>query len=263
MQSHQIICGNSFRNLADDYLDEDKQFIDLRSKPQTIFVKTDYIDAFKNKVLPAIDYNFQIITHNSDYPVPLDRKAMDLLEDSRLLKWFGMNTDAIHKKLQPIPIGIANEKWPHGNKRELIEATSSNIDKTDLVYSNYSIETNPNQRNRTTVILQSKNFITIDKNRYPFLQYLKTLKKFKYVICPAGNSIDCHRFWEALYMGVVPIIEAHIAMEFFYDLPVLVVNTFEDLTEELLQISYSNIIKRSNKKMLLSFYKDIICTKSN
>jgi hypothetical protein len=31
-------------------------------------------------------------------------------------------------------------------------------------------------------------------------------RRYKYVICPRGNGIDTHRVWEALYLGVVPVV---------------------------------------------------------
>ena len=30
---------------------------------------------------------------------------------------------------------------------------------------------------------------------------------YKFVASPAGNGLDCHRTWEAIYLGVVPIVE--------------------------------------------------------
>ncbi len=37
--------------------------------------------------------------------------------------------------------------------------------------------------------------------------YAKKSVKFKFIAAPRGNGVDTHRFWEALYLGSVPIVE--------------------------------------------------------
>lgn len=256
MNREDIITGNAFKNLADDFLDEEKPYIDITKKPKIIFLKTDWIELFKAKILPKIDYKFKLITHNADRPAPSGN--IDLLEDPRLIMWYGMNCQIIHSKLLSIPIGIANEKWPHGNKEELMEIINTNIPKTLLCYSNFDTTTNFIKRTNIFNIIKTKTFIDSDQQKYLYKNYLAKLKSYKYVISPPGNSIDCHRVWESIYLGVVPIIERDVAMEAFYDLPILIVNSFNDITIDLLQKEYKLIHKRQKNKAYISFYRDLI-----
>ena len=46
-----------------------------------------------------------------------------------------------------------------------------------------------------------------------FENYLQKLSQYKYAICPPGNGIDCHRLWECLYLGVIPILLRSIFSE--------------------------------------------------
>jgi putative cell wall-binding protein len=39
-----------------------------------------------------------------------------------------------------------------------------------------------------------------------YIQYLRELSTYKFCLCIRGNGIDTHRFWESLYLGVVPVI---------------------------------------------------------
>jgi hypothetical protein len=257
MLREEIITGNAFKNICDDFLDEEKPYIDITKKPKSIFLKTDWIELFKNKVLPKIDYQFKLITHNADRPAPSGN--LDLLEDERLLKWYGMNCQIEHLKLQPIPIGIANEKWPHGNKDILIEVVNSNTVSDKLVYSNFDVSTNPQRRSDVVNILKEKKYIDHDTEKHNFKSYLQKLKAYKYVISPPGNSVDCHRVWESIYLGVIPIIERNIAMDYFYDLPILVVDNFSEITEDLLisSIEYINTNKFKLKSKF-TFYSKLI-----
>lgn len=256
MQVNDIITGNAFKILADDFLDDDKTYIDLSKKPKVIFLKTDWLEIFVKKVLPFINYNFILVTHNGDRPCPSGH--IDILEDSRLIKWYGMNCEITHTKLHPIPIGIANETWPHGNKQELLDVVKDNINKTNLCYCNFDVNTNFFKRSSILSALKSKNFIEFEQQKLPFKKYLTKLKSYKFVISPPGNSIDCHRVWEAIYLGVIPIIEKHLAMEYFYDLPILVINSFDEVNTNMLNNVYETILQKPKDKALLQYYKNLI-----
>jgi hypothetical protein len=55
------------------------------------------------------------------------------------------------------------------------------------------------------------------------------------MICPVGNAIDCHRNWEVLYMRRVPIMTRDPYLQkLFENYPVLFVDKYSDITEELL-----------------------------
>lgn len=56
-----------------------------------------------------------------------------------------------------------------------------------------------------------------------------------YVASPRGNGLDCHRFWESLYLGAIPIVE-HSFLDPLYSQAgnVLFVQNFTDVNEELL-----------------------------
>jgi len=72
----------------------------------------------------------------------------------------------------------------------------------------------------------------------------------KMVICPRGNGVDCHRVWEVLYLGRVPVVERSIAMSFFKELPILFVDDWSELhNNDLMHEKYNNI-KDNNTRML-------------
>lgn len=54
------------------------------------------------------------------------------------------------------------------------------------------------------------------------------------MLSPPGGGIDCHRTWEALYMGAIPIVRTSCLDKLFHNLPVVIVEKWEDVNEEFL-----------------------------
>lgn len=240
-----IIQGDKFKFIADEYLDEDKRFISLKNKPKVIFCKTDYIPIFENKVLPLIDYKFKIITHNSD--IAIDNRHLNFLNNDNLIEWYGMNCHIKHDKLKPIPIGIANEKWPHGKKEILIKVINKNIKKNNRVYCNFDPNTN-HERYKILEKIKDYDFIDFEKNNLDYESYLTKLASYKYVISPPGNSIDCHRIWESIYLKTIPIVEKHHALKTFEKLPIKFINDWKNIKLEEVKNKEENDI--SNFKVI-------------
>ena len=58
------------------------------------------------------------------------------------------------------------------------------------------------------------------------------------MLCPRGVGIDTHRTWETLLLGSYPIVESSELDSLFVGLPVLIVRSFYELTEQLLWETY-------------------------
>jgi hypothetical protein len=71
----------------------------------------------------------------------------------------------------------------------------------------------------------------IVENRLQANTIHKLMKKSRFIPCPAGNGLDTHRVWEAIYLGAVPVI---IESEFCGDAtwPVIVVKNWSELLEK-------------------------------
>ena len=62
--------------------------------------------------------------------------------------------------------------------------------------------------------------------------------EYKFVLSPKGAGIDCHRTWEALSMGCIPIVLSSTIDELYKDLPVLVLKSWDEIDEKLLHDFY-------------------------
>ena len=60
---------------------------------------------------------------------------------------------------------------------------------------------------------------------------------FEFVLSPHGNGLDCHRTWEAICLGCIPIVRRSKMSDggLFDDLPVLIVEEWSDVTLKMLE----------------------------
>ena len=79
------------------------------------------------------------------------------------------------------------------------------------------------------------------------------------VVCPEGNGIDCHRVWETLLLGRVPIVKKSKAMNHFSDLPILFVDKWNEIEDlNLMKKKYELVKNNSIKKLNFKYWRDLI-----
>ena len=173
--------------------------------------------------------NLKLITHQSDQKV--DEKLFKK-KPSIFSKWFGINIDYENENLVPIPLGISNIYSPKNLRYEDFKENYTNM-KDILIYSNFQVNTNYFERTKVAKILRSKKYIKNDEPNCSLQEYAYNLAKSKFAICPQGNGIDTHRFWESLYLNTIPIAKKHKTFDTAKNLPVLFVESFDEVKEEL------------------------------
>lgn len=231
--SEPYISGDGFRAYADYIFDE----TGINFKPENvkegkvIFLKTDLLDQFFSKYHPKIKNHYILVTHNGDLPVP--REYGKFLDDPKIIAWFGQNVENYqHKKLHPLPIGVANRYCPHSEVKIIEEVLQLNPKRTVFLYMNFY--PTHESRKRVFELFSEKPFCLV-KTQRNFHDYLVDLRRSKFVLSPRGNGLDCHRTWEALIMGAIPIVETSNIDFLFEGLPVIIVKNWEEVTEEFLK----------------------------
>lgn len=89
--------------------------------------------------------------------------------------------------------------------------------------------------------------------------YFTSLPKYKFLVSPEGNGIDCHRHYEAIMAGCIPIIEDRPEMRDKYkDLPVLWTTDYSEITRSYLKAKYDTMLKQSYdfSRLFLSAYTE-------
>lgn len=90
-------------------------------------------------------------------------------------------------------------------------------------------------------------------------QYFNELRNYKFIISPEGNGIDCHRHYEALMCGCIPIVEENEHMRRKYkDMPVLYTKDYSEMTKEYLEKKYDEMLdaKYDFTKLFITSFDD-------
>jgi hypothetical protein len=251
--SYPYVTGMGFRNRAHLIYDEFQKDAssNITRDGQVVFIKTDFVSEFFAFILPTINYNITIITHNSDFNITTN--YIQYIDNPKVISWYAQNVDVQHPKLKSIPLGIGNRRWQHGNIEELEEVKAQTLDKQHLVYMNFNANTNSGKRNMVASLFSNANYVYTAANK-SFVNYLIDLKSSKYAISPQGNGIDCHRTWEALLMGSIPIVKNCNNISFYTNLPILIIDNWATITEEFLEEKYNSFSFNNIEHMFIDYW---------
>jgi len=237
-------------------------FFSKLSNNKTIFyVKTDYLD----KLAWRVTKNYTVlITHNSDYEID-SFKFKKFLHIRKFKYWFAQNPIINEPRLFTLPIGLMNKKWhKYPRFKLMMEEKKKNIKPTKLLLLSFSIRNNKNKRQQCLDSFINKTYATnnaVKKVKYFIGDVKEKDRKFfnvmldhLFIACPEGNGIDTHRFWETLYMGRYPVVLHNRVNDAFSDLPVLILNKWEDFEKEYLIFLERIKNKKFNYKKLTQEY---------
>jgi hypothetical protein len=200
---------------------------------------------------------FILVSHNEDNNIT--ESYTSLANSDKVIKWFAQNLMMNHPKLSWIPIGLPNSMWKSGNLSIFVNkiTLTQYIQKESYIHFFFLMHTNPKERELCKAKLEEKGLVF--STLLPYEVYLDSILHYKWGISPDGNGIDCHRTWEYLYMGIVPILKRSIFSENLQKLfPCILLDKWDDLNMLLLEKDFSQQFQESHKFLKFSYWKDTI-----
>jgi hypothetical protein len=168
----------------------------------------------------------------------------------------------LHARLRPVPIGISNTMWPHGNLRKLLRAmqhVQRDGSRTPSPFMKFSVSTHPSRLYAADALRAAFPDADLDPApALPWPAYLAELGRHKFSACPRGNGIDTHRVWESLCLGVTPIVERSVLTEHWraLGLPMVLVDDWAEVSRERLAAEAASLLSRWPREPLrLSTYR--------
>jgi hypothetical protein len=237
---------------------------ELHNGHTIFFCKTDYILRALSE-LANICHDVVLISGNSDYII--DDEVV-LKAPANVKKWFCQNKHSHNDILHSIPIGLENlthlqcvpnhgYAWDHAAPKHKIIASPPDIEASKEIYANFATGTNAAIRNQVAEICSSAKHITCEivehhasGSQRDYLNYVTDILDHKMSVCPRGNGPDCHRVWEVLHLNRVPIIQHHISMEDFSELPIVFIDDWHELCDAEHMQEKHEAVKHNSRRML-------------
>jgi hypothetical protein len=210
-----------------------------------------YIDSLheKNDLLHLCscfpDMKFIIFTNLED--TPIDEYIFDLIPDN-VLCVSAVNAVSYGKKVIPAPYGVQRKMNPNDNRILDIKSSMKKLPQNPpgLLYVSHN-DSSHEERVGIKELFVDKSWAKVHTERVNYSVFLYNLSQSKFMICPRGNAIDCHRNWEVIYMRRVPIMKKTPYLEYLYkNYPVLFVDEYDEVNEQML-IDNDHLFEKAQK----------------
>jgi len=217
------------------------RFLDLTPRGKYIFVKSNLVHLFFEALLlenycPNPEEIF--IVHGDDTTISSSRGQLLSITGFKIMavNWLGDQS-----LIQSLPIGIPTLDRLGGVKREVFDEylrtydilSKTEIDRDIHLYSNFDITTNLPLRKKALLASLHTHNSYMPMGRMGIIDNLEILRRSKYVLSPPGAGPDCFRTWEAIYLGAIPIVLRSHWPFGHLDLPVMVIDGFDDLEQKI------------------------------
>jgi hypothetical protein len=233
--------------------------------------------------LPASCPPFVLVTGDSDELAPADvfpsaGAAVAFLNSPRIIAWFARNCVGQHPKLFPLPIGLdyhtiamgripwwGPQQSPLRQEVDLlsIRETATTVIPPHRAYANFHFNmTKRFGRDRRAAMAQiDPRCVYYESRNTPRLESWRRQRfQHRFVLSPLGNGLDCHRTWEALCLGCIPIVRSSPLDKLWEGLPVWIVNGWSEVTEESMAQKAAELDNSNNipDKLLLKTWVEKI-----
>lgn len=244
----------------------------------TFYICSSAIKDFIDKYLPHLPFKIILVTGDCDETCWEDlfssyKDFISFIENEKIIHWFSQNCTVKHSKISQIPIGLdyhtmSNNYPKWGAKLNPIEQENvlENIinnsnpfwEREIKCYSNFHFSMTYDRIDAFNSI--PKHLVYYEPTHVLREQSWNKQIQYAFVISPHGGGFDCHRTWEALALGCIPIVKTSGLDSLYEDLPVLIIKKWTDINETLLQ---NTIMEFKNKqfnyeRLSLSYWVKLI-----
>ena len=235
---------------------------------RVVYLCTDMVPQFVHEHLPRRSTPFTLVTGDSDLAVaagPIAERVLDALTSHPMfVAWYAQNRVFKHPKLHSMPIGLdyhtlsllegggRDHPWgarrvPVDQERQLAQigrSAGSIAAKEPRAFCNwhFAIERGDRRECRRRV----------DPSAVSYQSDLATREaswrmntRCAFTLSPAGAGLDCHRTWEALLLGSIPVVLRSPLDELFARLPVVIVDDWSEVTPSRLCSELERIARNS------------------
>jgi hypothetical protein len=227
--SFPLISGDTYAALCDFKFGPTRPLGALSSckSPFKLFLPGIFKEAFLEELEQNNDdfSEVTLVIHNYDnIPSPAEMARIS----KKFRRVYSVNWMGDRGIATPLPIGLEN--WsllrngvPGDFRKMIAKGLTPTSERPVKILSSFSVQTNLNERSKALEFARSNGDVLQMPSFTSPARYRDLVANSRYVLSPPGNGVDCHRTWEAMYLGAIPIVLERFWPFQHLDLPVLIV----------------------------------------
>lgn len=288
-------CNIHPREISSDMSRLDKRDYQNIKNNDAVYVITSALPTFVKIIIPQLekqDIKIKLVTGASVIGAPIEISSrtktnyLEILSNSKcIIHWFCQNYDLkdTHKDITPIPLGLDyHTLYKKGHKhqwgdhatppqQELILDSIKNISNKfdDRINKSFSFfhflmfHRHDSDRYKAKAVLDNKKENVFLEKKTKRDETWKLCSQYKYIISPHGNGLDCHRTYESMCLGCIPVVRSSSLDLLYKDMPIIILDKWDDFNIEELNKNSVDINKMSKEKIYLKYWVDTINNFSN
>ena len=241
-------------------------------KGDSVYVCSNALETFAD-MLPKINQRIVLFSGDSTIPINKDNfpKAVNNIPNNEyLINWYAQNLDFDHETVKPLPLGMdyhtgfnnpnffkGERLLPSQQEKKIINisANANFLTKRKLkIYSNWHFFLERGDRSECLEQID-KRICHFESCRIERFTSYENQTEFAFVTSPFGSGYDCHRTYEAILLGSIPIIKQSGISKLFENLPVCIVKEWNEVDEQFLEDNLKYFLKqRFNFSSLFNDY---------
>ena len=258
--SAPFVSGDTFRGLAGRVLREGTVET-FSGRPQSVLFSDTENAASRNFIgntQRQLDTaGTTLVIHNGDTVLSPERQ---LELEGAFERVFCVNLIEETPQSCALPIGLENLRLRNNGRLSYYFdglKASRLPTRSRLVVSSFHSSTNPGVREPIEKLFRGSRF-GFDGHHWKRREFRDVVMDTCFVISPPGNGPDCHRTWEAIYLGAVPVVlRSALAPSLHDSMPIHVVDSYEellDLSDDELRDLYLELVGRKPTKAFVDYW---------
>lgn len=213
-----------------------------------------------------------LIFRDSDNPLV----DAHVIKHPNIVYWFATNCVSTLPNVEAMPAGIfcGSKLSTQITQEKIRECNNTNLDIKNEVFACFSIN-NRSERELAAEFAKQTPYISWYEKLNADIFY-KEMKQHNFALSPFGCGEDCMRTWEALALGIIPIVKAHRSTKrneywsritggksiyhWFNDMPIALIDSYEEITEAWLNEQKGVAKTKSCDRLRIGYWNDRIRT---
>ena len=202
------------------------------------------LDTFARVALPTITRPFILITTDGALSVPSELRPSTvaaLQAHPMLVAWFSQNVDGTDPSINRFPLGLDLHTLREWTTASRLLATLKRLGNTApraalrplRVFSDLNLAITDARREAHAAV-EGCEHVDFATARVSQVEIWRRYASYPFVMSAHGNGLDCHRTWEVLILGCIPIVKTSSLDPLYDRLPVAIVEDWREVRDTAL-----------------------------